>query len=120
MHRFHPLIVFLIVITIFPSFLFAQNPSDSTSHDTLVIVGVGDVMLGTIISSRIYLPAGEDCSKEFTNVKDILQKADVTFCNLEGVFTDTLTITNPAREIIAGLSECPPNLPIAWWMPVST
>ncbi len=58
-------------------------------RDTLVIVGVGDVMMGTIIPSREFLPAGEDCSKEFTNVKQIIQSADVAFCNLEGVFTDT-------------------------------
>ncbi len=89
MNRFvYPFIISAFLIFL-PSLLPAQNPVDSTSQDTLVIVGVGDVMLGTIIPTRVYLPAGEDCSKEFTNVKDIFQKADVAFCNLEGVFTDT-------------------------------
>jgi poly-gamma-glutamate capsule biosynthesis protein CapA/YwtB (metallophosphatase superfamily) len=46
-------------------------------------------MLGTIIPSREFLPPGEDCSKEFSNVQHIFQQADVAFCNLEGVFTDT-------------------------------
>ncbi|HNW70470.1 MAG TPA: CapA family protein, partial [Bacteroidales bacterium] len=61
----------------------------SISKDTLVIVGVGDVMLGTIIPNRESLPPNEDCSNEFVHVKDIFQSADVAFCNLEGVFTDT-------------------------------
>jgi poly-gamma-glutamate capsule biosynthesis protein CapA/YwtB (metallophosphatase superfamily) len=98
MTRLHLLKVLMLLLSLFPSVLYAQNSSDSTSHDTLVIVGVGDVMLGTIIPSRVYLPAGEDCSKEFTNVKDIFQKADVAFCNLEGVFTDTPNGKKPCNN----------------------
>lgn len=78
----------LFLVSIFQ--LSAQNDSiKKSTNDTLVIVGVGDVMLGTIIPSREFLPSGEDCSKEFQNVKHIFQQADVAFCNLEGVFTDT-------------------------------
>jgi hypothetical protein len=88
----------IFVFIFFQSLIFAQNISDSTSKDTLVIVGVGDVMLGTIIPSRTYLPAGEDCSKEFTNVKEIIQKADAAFCNLEGVFTDTPDGKKPCKK----------------------
>ena len=80
--------IVLFLVSIFQ--LSAQNDSIKKSRgDTLVIVGVGDVMLGTIIPSREFLPSGEDCSKEFQNVKHIFQQADVAFCNLEGVFTDS-------------------------------
>ncbi len=72
------------------------------TKDTLVIVGVGDVMLGTIIPSREFLPPNEDCSNEFVNVKHIFQSADVAFCNLEGVFTDTPT----GRKSCKNSSNC--------------
>jgi len=97
MIRFLFAFALLFIITGSQNFLSAQIPADSLSKDTLVIVGVGDVMMGTIIPSRIYLPKGEDCSNEFVNVKDIIQKADVAFCNLEGVFTDTPDNHKPCK-----------------------
>ena len=57
--------------------------------DTLTIVGVGDMMLGTLIPSRNYLPKNNDCSSLLSPTSPILRNADVTFGNLEGVFTDT-------------------------------
>ena len=53
--------------------------------DTLIsIIGVGDIMLGTNFPSSKYLPPndGKDLLKD---VSPILQDADVTFGNLEGV-----------------------------------
>jgi poly-gamma-glutamate capsule biosynthesis protein CapA/YwtB (metallophosphatase superfamily) len=97
MHRYASSFFIVIVLIFLSTLLCAQKPSDSTSKDTLVIVGVGDVMLGTIIPSRTYLPTGEDCSKEFQNVKDIISKADVAMCNLEGVFTDTPNGHKPCK-----------------------
>lgn len=73
--------------------LLSQVKSQSyqtPSTDTLVITGVGDVMLGTFVPSRNFLPPGEDCSDEFVNVKHILKRANVSFANLEGVFIDTI------------------------------
>ncbi len=71
------------------------QPGDSTrvvvnaEADTLIIAGVGDIMLGTIIPSREFLPPGEDCSGELKPTMEYFKTADVAFCNLEGVFTDT-------------------------------
>lgn len=52
--------------------------------DTLKIIGVGDLMLGTNFPSEKYLPAndGKDLLREVT---PIIQSADLTFGNLEGV-----------------------------------
>lgn len=52
--------------------------------DTVSIIGVGDIMLGTNYPETWYLPPnqGRDLLAE---VKPILQNADITFGNLEGV-----------------------------------
>lgn len=52
--------------------------------DTVSIIGVGDIMLGTNFPETWYLPPdeGKELLKEVTPV---LQNADVTFGNLEGV-----------------------------------
>ncbi|MBU2913799.1 CapA family protein [Reichenbachiella agariperforans] len=55
--------------------------------DTLTIIGVGDIMMGTNFPEKGYLPPnnGRDLWSE---VSDTLQQADVTFGNLEGVILD--------------------------------
>lgn len=52
--------------------------------DTVTIIGVGDIMMGTNYPSEDYLPEnnGRDL---LTGVSDILRDADITFGNLEGV-----------------------------------
>ncbi|MFH0893337.1 MAG: CapA family protein [Bacteroidota bacterium] len=69
------------------TFVFMQ--SQAQHKDTLLITGVGDIMLGTMIPSNLYLPPNNDCSNELSKVKQILMEADVAFCNLEGVLTDS-------------------------------
>jgi len=54
--------------------------------DTIVIIGTGDIMPGTNFPDNRYLPPG-GCAKLFNPVRDILQSGDVTFGNLEGVFS---------------------------------
>jgi hypothetical protein len=54
--------------------------------DTISLVLVGDVMLGTNYPSAEYLPPGNNCSVLLDSVRPYLQDADITFCNLEGVF----------------------------------
>jgi hypothetical protein len=72
-----------------------QQPGDSTKvaavavDDTLLIVGVGDIMLGTIIPDRSYLPPNENCSGELLPTSTYFKEANVAMCNLEGVLTDT-------------------------------
>ena len=52
--------------------------------DTLSIIGVGDIMMGTNYPDPSYLPANKGRDM-LTEVAPILQNADVTFGNLEGV-----------------------------------
>lgn len=55
--------------------------------DTVSIIGVGDIMMGTNYPDDTYLPAnnGKDL---WSDVNSILKDADVTFGNLEGVILD--------------------------------
>lgn len=63
------------------------NKSEETSvapdNETVNIIGVGDMMLGTNYPSSAYLPPN-DGKDILTPVKDILIDADVTFGNMEG------------------------------------
>ena len=66
--------------------------------DTLRVVAVGDVMLGTAYPNRSFLPPDNDCSPLMASVKPFLQKADVAFCNLEGALTDDLRDVKSCRD----------------------
>ena len=55
-------------------------------QDTLTVIGVGDIMMGTDYPSRIYLPPGDDCRPLLEDVIPVLRDADITFGNLEGTF----------------------------------
>jgi hypothetical protein len=65
------------------------SPADSTAFipDTITIIGTGDIMPGTNYPDPGYLPPGNDCQMLFSPVTAILRSADVTFGNLEGVFS---------------------------------
>ena len=56
--------------------------------ESFVVIGVGDMMLGTNYPSPSYLPpnGGKDLLAE---VRDILRSADLTFGNLEGAILDS-------------------------------
>ena len=59
------------------------------TKDTITIIGVGDMMLGTNYpKSPNYLPKNNDCSPLLASVKEILKDADLTFGNCEGTFSD--------------------------------
>lgn len=71
---------FIILLTIalaLPASLYSQK-------DTLVITGVGDIMMGTDYPSRIYLPPGDNCRPLMSEVYEVLGDSDITFGNLEG------------------------------------
>lgn len=55
--------------------------------DTVSIIGVGDIMMGTNFPELRYLP-GNDGRDLWSDVSDTLSQADVTFGNLEGVILD--------------------------------
>ena len=66
------------------AFLFLTLPFQSFSQsDTVTVIGVGDIMLGSNYPSEDYLPAnkGADLLKQ---AHDILKNATITFGNLEG------------------------------------
>ena len=56
--------------------------------ESISIIGVGDMMIGTNFPSEKYLPPN-DGKDIFAPVKNILQNADLTFGNLEGVILTT-------------------------------
>lgn len=53
--------------------------------DTIRIIGVGDIMLGTNFPNTGYLPPN-DANDLLFHIKPIIQQADIAFGNLEGVF----------------------------------
>lgn len=57
-----------------------------TSSDNLVIVAVGDVMLSRTVGERIRITG--DPKAPFLKTAEILEEADITFCNLESPFYD--------------------------------
>ena len=61
--------------------------ADDRPTDTIIIIGTGDIMPGTNYPDDSYLPPGNDCPRLFAPVADILRSADITFGNLEGVFS---------------------------------
>ena len=52
------------------------------SQDTITVIGVGDIMMGTNYPENDLPP--DDGAHELEQVESILQNADVTFGNLEG------------------------------------
>ncbi len=66
-----------------------KEVTDSLKKDTITIVSVGDMMLGTNYPRRPnYLPPKGDCSFLLRNVSEYLRDADLTFGNCEGTFSD--------------------------------
>ena len=75
--------------------LLAQQPQDSTgsiparttARDTISIIGVGDMMMGSNYGSGILPP--HDGAGLMADVQDLLKSANLTFGNLEGVVMDS-------------------------------
>ena len=65
-------------------------------NDTITIIGVGDIMLGTNYpSSPNYLPKNNDAWPLIADVAHILKDADLTFGNNEGTYSDQPKYANP-------------------------
>lgn len=77
-----------ILLTVFLISLFHINSINA--NDTVSIIGVGDIMLGTDYPSKNYLPPNNDCSNQLDHVKQYLTDADITFGNLEGTFAGSV------------------------------
>ena len=77
------------IIPFLPSKYDSLAPPDTLAlakKDTLTIIGVGDIMMGTNYPEN-RLPVGNG-SLLMHDVLEILQSADITFGNLEGVLLD--------------------------------
>jgi len=80
-----------------------ENKKDSTEtkiieskkkivKDTISIIGVGDMMLGTNYPKNPnYLPPNNNCKPLLKEVVHILRDADITFGNSEGVFSNNIS-----------------------------
>ncbi|MCF6365507.1 MAG: CapA family protein [Bacteroidales bacterium] len=67
--------------------------------DTISIIGVGDMMLGTNFpTSPNYLPPNNDCKPLIAPVVHILRDADLTFGNNEGVYSDKPELARPCND----------------------
>jgi len=82
-----------IALTHIPYILKSQK----NSIDTVSVIGVGDIMLGTNYPSDSYLPP-HDGKFLLEDVKDILQSATVTFGNLEGVLLTENGIVKKCKD----------------------
>ena len=67
--------------------MYAMPHTASAQSDTITVVAVGDVMLGSILPNRSYLPPQGEENHLFDEVKPYFN-GDVVFCNVEGTFTD--------------------------------
>ena len=78
-----------------------------TAKDTIQVVAVGDIMMGTIYPNGEFLPPNNDCSRSFSMVKQYFSNADIVFGNLEGVLTDSKagakTCNNPSVCYVFGM-----------------
>lgn len=70
------------------------------TKDTITIIAVGDIMLGTDYPSTTYLPPARNCHPLITAVKDELSNADITFGNLEGTFAGELGTPKKCRDTL--------------------
>ena len=76
---------FLVCIPLLAEVQAGQDSMD-LSFDTLTVIGVGDIMMGTDYPSATYLPPENDCRPLLAEVNAVLRDADITFGNLEGTF----------------------------------
>lgn len=74
--------------------IFKKHTTTFKQKDTLTLVAVGDMMLGTNYPSTSYLPP-EDGKELLKPMDSLLQQADITFGNLEGVL---LTREGPVKK----------------------
>jgi hypothetical protein len=81
---------FNIILLLYLFLTFCIAGSAQSSQDTIHIVAVGDIMMGTIYPTiHQYLPPNADCSKQLKALTPILSSGDITFGNLEGALTDS-------------------------------
>lgn len=83
----HPQSISMIRLLLFPILILISSFSIAQNKDTITVIGVGDIMMGSNYPTGERLPPndGIDLLKE---VESILSSADITMGNLEGVLLD--------------------------------
>lgn len=62
-----------------------------TKKDTITIIAVGDIQLGTMYPNKDFLPSAAAGPLFLSEVEPVLNGGDVTFCNFEGTFANNTT-----------------------------
>ncbi len=78
--------------------LAKKKPDTLAFKRTVVITGVGDIMLGTDYPSARYLPPHNDPFRLLEDVADSLKDSDITFGNLEGSFLNNGDPSKKCRD----------------------
>jgi len=79
--------------------IIAPVPDEKKTKDTVTIVGVGDMMLGTHYpKSPNYLPKNNDYDALLAPTVDFLKSADLTFGNCEGTFSTSLKTAKSCND----------------------
>lgn len=77
----------VLLSTIFLVSLVAQEKqTNNLDKETITLMAVGDIMLGTSFPNKSYLPPKS--VYPFSDVQHVLKQADILFGNLEGTLTD--------------------------------
>jgi poly-gamma-glutamate capsule biosynthesis protein CapA/YwtB (metallophosphatase superfamily) len=88
---------FLFTSLFFGSFFFSLHAQPTKTKDTITVIGVGDMMMGSNYPDKSKLPP-QDGILLMKEVEPILKNADVTFGNLEGVLLDEGGIAKTCRN----------------------
>ncbi len=87
------------IITIFFLGVFWINLSIGQTDTLIRVVAAGDVNLGTSYPSTAFLPMTADAPYFLLEpAKDIIKKATIAFCNLEGPFLNTGIVGKHCRD----------------------
>lgn len=90
------LISFLFLVSPF-CMAHAQDSIQWGGLDSVSVIGVGDIMMGTNYPSTNYLPPN-DGADLFADVTDILSAANCTFGNLEGAVSDDAPLSKTCND----------------------
>ncbi|MEA3444168.1 MAG: CapA family protein [Bacteroidota bacterium] len=96
------LIILFFILIFFNTVSVAQTVESETdsvqSTDTITIIAVGDIMLGSNFPTEEYLPPDDNCLPLMSPLFDTLKNADITFGNLEGCFLDSGKLVKNCKD----------------------
>ncbi len=93
-----PALIFLFWLVCFRLLPLHGSEPGNKNNDTILISGVGDIMLGTSFPKPEYLPPGDDPAPLLSSVVPLLRGSNVLFCNLEGPFSDSGKLAKKCRD----------------------